>query len=264
MSSAHLTIARRAALGAGRILLKHFSKLQSLKIREKNPNDFVTEADLAAEKEILQQIQKSYPDHAIECEESGIIGDADSRFRWVIDPLDGTTNYIHGFPHFAVSIALNKDNKTIVGVIFDPVKNELYEAVRNEGATLNECRIRVSNRNTLAGALLGTGVPYHCRDDLNHYLSVLRKLIHGTAGIRRAGAASLDLAYVASGRLDGFWEFGLRPWDIAAGALLVREAGGRIGDMSGGDTYKETGHIVAAAPAVYDLMIKRTGETEGD
>ena len=238
--------------------MRYFSNVKSVAVKSKGPNDFVTEADIAAEKDIVQHILRAYPDHAILCEEQGLVGNQESRYCWVIDPLDGTTNFIHGFPHFAVSIALKKDQQEIVGVVYDPLKNDFFEAVRGEAAFLNGFRIRVSDRSSLSGALLGTGVPYHSRKDLDLYLKVLRSLIHGTAGIRRPGSATLDLAYVAAGRLDGFWEFGLRPWDIAAGVLLVQEAGGLVGDMEGNETYKETGHIVAAPPIVYRQMLERT------
>ena len=256
MTAPQLTIAKRAALQAGRILLQHYGRVSKSEVHAKQPNDFVTKADLTAEHSIVEAILKAYPDHAILGEESGA-SPSDSPYCWVIDPLDGTTNYIHGFPHFAVSIACRKDEQTIVGVVYDPLKNELFEASRGEGAFLNDARIRVSGRQTMSGALLGTGIPYRNAADLDAYFGVLRSLIKGSAGVRRAGAAALDLAYVAAGRFDGFWEFKLRPWDIAAGALIVIESGGKVGDMHGGPGYLEAGHIVAAAPVIYEKMLRR-------
>ena len=257
MSSAYANIAEKAALSAGRIMLRGFGRRELLKTRAKQPNDFVSETDISCEREILTQLNKAYPDHAILGEEAGLVGSKDSSYRWIIDPLDGTTNFLHGIPHFAVSIALMKDEVALVGVIFDPCKNDLFTAVKGEGAMLNKRRIRVTERRNLKGALLGTGIPYNPQRDLDQYLRGLKSLIHDTAGVRRAGAAALDLAYVAAGRLDGFWEFELQPWDIAAGALLVQEAGGMVSDFDGGNDYLSSGNTLAANPALLKKMLER-------
>lgn len=258
--SPYLNIAREAALNAGRILLRYADRAHTLQITDKGGNDFVSNADMEAEQAIVQRLTSAYPEHLVICEEIGQVGPADSNYQWLIDPLDGTTNFIHNFPHYAVSIGLRKDNDIIAAVVYDPIKNELFEASRGGGATLNNRKIRVGKKTSLSGALLGTGVPYSNPQDLDEYLAVLRELIKGTAGIRRAGAAALDLAYVAAGRLDGFWEFGLRVWDIAAGALLVREAGGQIGDLSGGGRHFETGDTLAANPTLFEKMRARIDE----
>lgn len=261
--SRFLNIAIAAAVGAGKIILQRFHDV-SYEVKEKTPNDFVTEVDLAAEKEILYQIQKFFPQHSILSEEQGLIADQDSDYQWLIDPLDGTTNFLHRFPHFAVSIALKHKDEIIVGVVYDPTRNELFAAEKGQGAKLNNRRIRVSNQPSLKAALLGTGIPYQHREHVDHYVKILGALIQGTAGIRRAGAAALDLAYVAAGRLDGFWEFGLNPWDIAAGVLLVSEAGGLVGDLSGGQKHLETGDTLAACPRLFEEMAQRIKVCERD
>lgn len=257
MLSAYANIAEKAAVAAGRIMLRGVKRLETLTVHAKSRNDFVSEIDIACEREIIAQLNKAYPDHAVLAEESGFSGDKDSEYRWIVDPLDGTTNFMHDIPHFAASIALMKKDTLLVGVIYDPCKNELFTASKGQGALLNQRRIRVSDRRKLEGALLGTGVPYSEERDLGHYLRVLQSLIRDTAGIRRAGAAALDLAYVAAGRLDGFWEFQLKPWDIAAGALLVQEAGGAVGDLSGGRDHLRSGDTMAANPALLKEMLGR-------
>ena len=251
------TIAERAALAASRVMVRKLSKVSSLEIQTKAPNDFVSEVDIACEREIFRHIQKAYPDHALLSEESGEAGNENSEYRWVIDPLDGTTNFLHELPHFATSIALMHRDDLIVGVVYDPNRNELFSAAKGKGATLNQRKIRVAQRQTLDAALLGTGIPYQHRKEVGKYMKVLSRLIEGTAGVRRAGAASLDLAYVAAGRLDGFWEFDLNVWDIAAGTLIVQEAGGMVGDLSGGFDHIETGNTLAANPALFKQMSDR-------
>lgn len=248
-----LNIAVRAARNAGNIIVRAMEHIERLNITEKSENDFVTEVDRAAEKEIIRTIHNAYPSHAIMAEESGIQGESD--FQWIIDPLDGTTNYLHGFPQFAVSIALK--NKTVIeqAVVYDPLRQELFTASRGRGAHLNDRRIRVSSRRNLDGALLGTGFPFKQQEDLDTYLATFKALFPMTAGIRRAGSAALDLAYVASGRLDGFWELGLNPWDIAAGALLLEEAGGFISDFAGNQNFMESGNVVAANPKIQKMML---------
>ena len=249
-----LNIAVRAARTAGSIIVRYLERVDSLTVTAKRRNEFVSDVDREAEAVIIEVIRKAYPDHAVLAEESGSRGD--DEFRWIIDPLDGTTNYLHGFPQFAVSIALEHRGRLDQGVIFDPLRQELFTASRGEGARLDERRIRVSNRAHLRGALLGTGFPFRRMDDLNTYLETFRALAPRTAGIRRAGAAALDLAYVAAGRLDGFWEFGLEAWDMAAGVLIIQEAGGMVCDAEGGVGHMESGDIIAGNPKVLRELVK--------
>lgn len=250
-----LNIAVRAARNAGNIIVRALEHIDRLNIRTKSENDFVTEVDKAAEQEIIRTIRKSFPHHAILAEESGAQSGDD--FQWIIDPLDGTTNYLHGFPQFAVSIALRHKNTVEQAVIYDPLRQELFTASRGRGALLNDRRIRVTSRPGLNGALLGTGFPFKQQQFLDAYLDTFKALFSMTSGIRRAGAASLDLAYVAAGRLDGFWEIGLSPWDFAAGVLLVEEAGGFVCDFAGGKDYFDTGNLVAANPKVTKAMLEK-------
>lgn len=251
-----LNIAVKAARAAGQVIARNAHRLDTLTIQDKQPNDFVTEVDQAAEREIIRVIRRAYPDHGILAEESGA-RDTDHDFVWVIDPLDGTTNFIHGIPQFAVSIAVRHRGRLEQAVVYDPIKEELFTASRGGGAFLNSRRIRVTGLKDLSGALLGTGIPFREEQDLDHYLRTLRVLLPGTAGVRRPGAASLDLAYVACGRLDGFWEMGLNEWDMAAGVLLVQEAGGLVSDLRGGNDYLEHGNVVAAGPKVFKAMLQR-------
>lgn len=248
-----LNIAVRAAREAGKIIMYHFQRLDTLTVSSKAKNDFVSEVDFKAEQTIIQTIHKAYPDHAILAEESGAQGD--NEFEWVIDPLDGTTNFLHGFPQFAVSIALRHKGRLTQGVVYDPVSQDLFTASRGGGANLNDRRIRVSNARGLDGALLGTGFPFRQQEHLDMYLETFKALFPNTSGIRRPGSAALDLAYVAAGRLDGFWELGLSQWDMAAGALLILEAGGIVGDFSGGHQYLEKGHIVAGNPKMFKAIL---------
>ena len=247
-----LNIAVRAARAAGDAIMRHYDRLDAVTAHAKQRNDFVSEVDREAEAHIIRIIQRAYPDHGILAEESGRHDGAD--YLWIVDPLDGTTNFLHGFPHFAVSIALQHDGRLELGVIYDPIRQELFTATRGGGAALNNRRMRVSTRRSLDGALLATGFPY--RDDQAHetYLGLLRAFMGATAGIRRPGAAALDLAYLAAGRVDGFWELALNRWDIAAGALMVREAGGIIADLYGGTDYLASGNILAANPKVFHEM----------
>lgn len=249
-----LNIAVRAARSAGNIITRSMARLDSLTIQVKDRNDFVSEVDREAEDEIIGILRKAYPNHAILAEESGLTSGDD--FQWIIDPLDGTTNFLHGFPQFAVSIALRHQGRMQVAVVYDPLSQDLYTATRGAGATLNDRRIRVSNRHSLDGALLGTGFPFRAQQHLDTYLDMFRALFPQSAGIRRAGAAALDLAYVAAGRLDGFWEIGLSPWDMAAGLLLIQEAGGLSSDFSGGHNHLEHGNLVAGNPKVFAEILK--------
>ncbi len=250
-----LNIAVRAARKAGDIIARFSNTVDTLTISNKAENDFVSEVDHLAEQAIIQIILKAYPDHGILAEESGG-HNADSEYQWIIDPLDGTTNFLHGFPQYAVSIGLRLKNRMEVAVVYDPIKQEMFTASRGRGAHLNDKRIRVTNRSSLKGALLGTGIPFRNLDNLDTYLAMLRALLPDTAGIRRAGSAALDLAYVAAGRMDGFWEYGLNPWDMAAGILLVEEAGGIISDFQGGFDYFESGNIVTANPKILKAMLQ--------
>jgi len=251
-----LTIAIRAARAAGTVIYRSMDKVENLKVTTKAANDFVSDVDKQAEAAIISTIQKAYPDHVIKAEESGLSkGNPD--FQWIIDPLDGTTNFLHSFPQFAVSIAFRERGRLSQAVIFNPVNQELFTASRGEGAKLNDRRLRVSKQKGLEGALLGTGFPFKMQEHLDVYLETFKALFPMTAGIRRPGSAALDLAYVAAGRLDGFWEIGLNDWDMAAGALLVEEAGGLVSDFSGGSEYLETGNIVCGNPRVFKEILQK-------
>ncbi|HEY4732740.1 MAG TPA: inositol-1-monophosphatase [Gammaproteobacteria bacterium] len=249
-----LNIAIRAARNAGNVIVRHVGHIDSLNITSKGYNDFVSEVDGLAEAEIINVLRKAYPDHGILAEEGGKKDGSD--YQWIIDPLDGTTNFLHGFPQFAVSIALQHKNKMQQAVVYDPLRQELFTATHGSGAFLNDRRIRVSKAKGLEGTLIGTGFPFKHPEHLDAYLVMFKTLHLQTAGIRRAGAASLDLAYVASGRLDGFWEIGLKPWDMAAGVLLIQEAGGLVSDFGGGNEFLETGNIVAGTPKVFKKIIQ--------
>lgn len=254
-----LNIAVKAARRAGQVINRASNDLDLIKVSTKQPKDFVTEVDKAAEAAIIEILREAYPDYRILAEESGQSAGRDgqdSEYQWIIDPLDGTTNFIHGMPQYAVSIALAKSGIVEQAVVFDPNRNELFTASKGSGAFLNERRIRVSKRLKLQDSLLGTGFPYRTLDQIDTYLAIFKELAQRTAGMRRPGAASLDLAYVACGRYDGFWEFGLAPWDMAAGALLVAEAGGLVSDMRGDGTYLETGNIIAGTPKVFSPLLK--------
>ncbi len=255
-----VNIALRAARKAGENIVRASDDLDRIDVLTKGANDFVTEVDMAAEQEIIYHLQKAYPDHAILGEEGGLVGEEDAEYRWLIDPLDGTTNFIRGIPHYAVSIACLHRGKVEHAVIVDPVRREEFTASRGRGAQLNGRRLRVSKRTSLDGALLGTGIPFkdHCDDQLEPYAKSIQVLASQCAGIRRAGAAALDLAYVAAGRLDAFWEIGLAPWDIAAGALLVKEAGGLVADINGSDDYLQSGNIVCGNPKCFKAVLQAT------
>jgi myo-inositol-1(or 4)-monophosphatase len=234
--------------------------LERIDVRAKGVNNFVTEVDVAAEKEVIYHLRRAYPEHDILGEETGLTGSGKAEYRWLIDPLDGTTNFIRGIPHYAVSIACLRRGKPEHAVILDPVRREEFTASRGRGAQLNGRRIRVSKLSGLDGALLGTGIPFkdHCDDKLGPYSRCIELLAGQCAGIRRAGAASLDLAYVAAGRLDGFWEIGLSAWDIAAGALLVREAGGLVADVDASENFLESGNVVCGNPKCFKAVLQAT------
>lgn len=248
-----VTIAVKAARRAGRVITRGAQNLDSLTIRHKSLNDLVSEVDRAAEEAIIDTIRSSYPDHAILAEESGAAGESDT--LWIIDPLDGTTNFLHGFEQYAVSIGIAQKGVLTHAVVYDPCRNDLFTATRGRGAYLNDRRLRVSKRDKLIDGLIGTGFPFRMFDHLDSYTAMLKDMMQKTAGIRRAGAAALDLAYVAAGRLDGFFEIGLAPWDMAAGALLITEAGGIVGDLEGKDGFMKSGRVVAGSPKIYEQLI---------
>jgi len=250
-----VNIAIKAARRAGEIMIRQMNRLESLEIMEKGRNDFVSQVDRAAEDAIIEVIRDHYPDHAILAEESGAAGEHE--VQWIIDPLDGTTNYLHGFPVFSVSIAVREAGELQHGVVYDPLRQEIFSASRGQGAQLDGRRIRVSRQTTLRGALISTGFPYRMLDQhMDVYLQMLRKVMIETAGVRRPGSAALDLCYLAAGRVDGFWELGLSQWDIAAGALIIREAGGRISDFRGTDDFLDSGNVVGGTPKVYAALSK--------
>jgi myo-inositol-1(or 4)-monophosphatase len=249
-----LNIGVRAARRAGEIIVRSMNRLHTLDVRSKGHNDFVSEVDMHAEQEIISTIRKSYPDHGFHGEEGGRSGS--DEMVWIIDPLDGTTNFLHGFPQFCVSLAFQRRGRMEHAIVYDPLRQELFTASRGDGAQVDGRRIRVSKQITLDGSLIGTGFPYrHNKQWLDSYLQMMRVIIEQTAGVRRPGAAALDLAYVAAGRLDGFWELGLQPWDTAAGSLLITEAGGLVGTLTGAE-YQGGGDIVAGTPKVYAALIE--------
>lgn len=254
MSRPAVNVAVRAARAAGQIILRHMNRLESLAVVEKQQLDFASEVDRLAEAEIIRELKRAYPRHAILAEESGATGQ--SKSTWIIDPLDGTHNYLRGFPHFCVSIALVEHGDPIIGVVFDPLRNEIFTASKGDGAFLNDRRIRVGKRDGLEGALLATGFPFRQRAHLDTQIGMTRALLREAEDLRRTGSAALDIAYVAAGRIDGFYEIGLKPWDMAAGVLLVREAGGKHCDFVGRDGMPESGNLLAGNIKVVDAMVK--------
>jgi myo-inositol-1(or 4)-monophosphatase len=252
-----LNIAVRAARRAGDLIVRNLDRVSSLQVQAKGRNDYVSEIDQMAERDIIETVRRVHPDHAFLCEESGRSGASD--VLWIVDPLDGTTNFLHGFPQFAVSIAVEIRGRLEHAVIYDPMRQELFTASRGYGAQLDGRRIRVSKQITLDGALIGTGFPYRANARwIDEYMAMLRAVMLETAGIRRPGSAALDLAYVAAGRTDGFWEIGLSPWDTAAGTLLITEAGGRIGTLTG-EPYQQGGHVIAGTPKVFEALVACIG-----
>lgn len=250
-----LNIAVNAARQAGDIIIRHMEQVDRLQITAKNSHEYFSEVDIKAEQAIISTIQKAYPQHGILAEESGY-QEGDGESFWIIDPLDGTSNYLHGFPYFSVSIALKCKNRIEHGVVYDPLRHECFAASRGRGARLNDRRIRVSKQTQLNASLLGTGVPFRDITLAQRFLPTFEALIGKCAGVRRTGSAALDLVYVASGRLDGFWEIGLRPWDIAAGTLIIREAGGLVSDANGGEDFMKNGDVVAGTPKVFKSLLQ--------
>lgn len=253
-----LNIALNAARLAGDVIIRHLDQIDRLKITEKSSQDFCSEVDLKAEQLIISTIHKAYPEHGIMAEESGY-QEGNGESIWIIDPLDGTSNYLHGFPFFSVSIALQVKGRIEHGVVYDPLRHECFSASRGRGARLNDRRIRVSKQTQLNHSLLGTGIPFRDVSLAKRYLPTLEALSGKCAGVRRTGSAALDLAYLAAGRVDGFWQFGLRPWDLAAGALLIKEAGGLVSDAKGGEDFLNTGDVVAGTPKVFKALLQTIG-----
>lgn len=261
MLAPQVNIAARAAREAGKIIRRAAEDVSSIDVQKKGMNDFVTEVDRACEQTIIMAIKKSYPTHSILGEESGFTeGSGEGKdWEWVIDPLDGTTNFIHGFPQYCISIALKHKGRVEHGLIYDPLREEEFSASRGRGAALNGRRLRVTNLPSLEGALIGTGFPFR-KDQAPHmdaYLAMFKDIASEAAGLRRPGSAALDLAWLAAGRMDGFFELGLSEWDIAAGSLMVTEAGGLIGDIAGGHRHMENGNVVAASPKVFKSLLQK-------
>ncbi len=259
--SAYIATAVKAARRAAKEILRAANDLDRLTVEAKAANDFVTSADKAAEEAIVQELQAAYPRHAFLTEEAGRIG-GKSDYLWIIDPIDGTTNFMHGLPQYAVSIALAYRGEVVAAVIYDVAKNELFTAAKGQGAFLDNRRIRVSDTVDLRRSLIGTGFPFRRTDDFDAYMPGFRKVAERSAGIRRPGSAALDLAWVACGRYDGYWEAGLKPWDIAAGGLLVLEAGGLITDLEGGEKWLETGSVCCGTPRIFAKLLPLVGRLE--
>jgi myo-inositol-1(or 4)-monophosphatase len=253
-ASANLNVMIKAARRAGRTLVRDFGEVENLQVSSKGPGDFVSRADTRAEEIVRGELTEARPNYGWLGEESAEVRGADPTRRWIVDPLDGTTNFLHGIPHWAVSIALEHKGEIVAAVVYDPAKDEMFVAEKGSGAYLNDRRIRVSGRREMITMLFGTGIPFGGSPLLPETLKDLARLTPRTAGIRRMGVAALDLAYVAAGRLDGFWERSLNPWDIAAGLLLVREAGGLVGGMGPGDDPMETGNVIAANAEVFEAF----------
>ncbi|MDD5029953.1 MAG: inositol monophosphatase family protein [Rhodoferax sp.] len=256
-----INVAVKAARAAGAIINRAALDVESVRVSQKQVNDFVTEVDQASEQAIIETLLTAYPGHAIWAEESGHEhGAKDSEFVWIIDPLDGTTNFIHGLPIYCVSIALAVKGKIEQAVVYDPTRNDLFTATKGRGAYMNNRRLRVAKRIRLQECLIATGFPYRVDDDVKFYLTMLGDVIQRSAGVRRPGAAALDLAYVAAGFTDGFFELGLQPWDVAAGSLLITEAGGLVGNLSGDANFLEQRECLAANPRIYGQLVALLGK----
>ncbi|SES70746.1 inositol-1-monophosphatase [Thalassotalea agarivorans] len=259
-----LNIAVRAARNAGKVIVRTFEQTDKVEVDLKGQNDLVTNIDREAESIIIDTIKNAYPEHSIIGEETGVVSGEDDSYQWIIDPLDGTTNFVKGIPHFAVSIALKVNGKLDQAVVFDPIRGELFTASRGKGAQLNGMRIRVNKAKELSGAVLATGFPFKQKQHMNAFMEMFKAMFTKTADMRRAGSAALDLAYVAAGRVDGYFELGLKPWDSAAGELLVIEAGGLVTDFRGGAEQSKTGNIIAASPKLVKEMVKDVRPFLGD
>ena len=257
--SALINVMSRAAERAGRALIRDFGEVEQLQVSRKGPADFVSTADHKAEKIVRQELQRARPDYSFLMEESGRIDRNDTQHVWIVDPLDGTTNFLHGLPHFCVSIGLARDDEVIAGVIYDPLKDELFWAEKNNGAYLNDQRLRVSARRQLSDALLATGIPFRLHEGTpvkEKFMEQLHCVMGRLAGVRRFGSAALDLAYVAAGRYDGYWENGLQQWDVAAGLLIVREAGGFVTELDGKRYELGAPDILAANDGLHEPLIR--------
>jgi myo-inositol-1(or 4)-monophosphatase len=254
MARPAVNVAVRAARAAGSIILRYMNRVEHLAVEEKSRHDYVTEVDRLAEAEIVRELKRAYPAHAILGEETGASGKSDK--VWIVDPLDGTHNYLRGFPHFSVSIGFMDHGDLVHAVVYDPMRDELFTASKGDGAFVNDRRMRVTKRETLEGALLGTGFPYRQRQHLEAQLNMTRALLTEAEDIRRTGSAALDLAYVAAGRMDGYFELGLKPWDMAAGCLLVREAGGQFADFAGATGMPANGNLVAGNHHLVQAIVK--------
>ena len=265
--SAIINVMVQAAMKAGRSLSRDFGEVQNLQVSLKGPGDYVSQADRKAEEIIFAELSKARPGYAFLMEERGAVEGDDGQHRWIVDPLDGTTNFLHGIPIFSISIGLERQGQMVAAVVYNPAMDELYTAERGGGAFMNDRRLRVAARTRLSDAVIGTGVPRLGRGHHGNYLIELRHVMAEVAGIRRLGSAALDLAYVAAGRLDGFWEENLSAWDMAAGILLVREAGGRVGLLEGEGSLFGPGTVIAGTPAIYDklqaLLLEATPPSEG-
>jgi myo-inositol-1(or 4)-monophosphatase len=251
LKPAIINVMEAAARKAARSLVHDFGEVEQLQVSKKGPSDFVSNADLKAERILRRELGKGRPRFGLLMEESGEERGEDSSNRWIVDPLDGTTNFLHGLPHFAISIAHERDGEIVAAVVHEPIREEMFWAERGTGAYLNDRRIRVSARTRLSDALIATGIPFRGRETHPRYMDTLAAVVPKIAGIRRFGSAALDLAYVAAGRYEGFWEFGLSSWDIAAGILLVREAGGLVSEVEGGAMMLETGSVLAATELLH-------------
>lgn len=256
-----LNIAERAARAAGNIIARNIGQ-DSFGVEEKRKDDLVTDIDRECELKITEILSKAYRDHAILGEEGGLKGNPDSEYVWVIDPIDGTTNFVKGIPHCAVSIGLQQKGRTVLGVVFDPIRNEMFTASAGEGAYLNDRRIRVNDHQSLDGAIIGTAFPTRYRERLDAYMELFGRLIRQCADVRRSGCASLDLCYSAAGRFDAYLEQGLKPWDFCAGALIVREAGGIVTDFAGSPAYTKTGNIVAGNPYIVKNLLSKVCDAQ--
>jgi myo-inositol-1(or 4)-monophosphatase len=254
--SAILNVMVQAAMKAGRSLSRDFGEVQNLQVSMKGPGDYVSQADRKAEEILFTELSKARPGYAFLMEERGLIEGDDGQHRWIVDPLDGTTNFLHGIPLFAISIALERQGQIVAGVVYNPAMDELYTAERGGGAFMNDRRLRVAGRTKLIDAVIGCGVPHLGRGQHGNFLVELRNVIAEVSGVRRLGSASLDLAYVAAGRMDGFWETGLSAWDVAAGILLIREAGGFISDFAGGQNMLDGGSIVVGNEIIQRALLK--------
>ncbi len=253
--SATINVMAQAAHKAARHLLRDFGEVEHLQVSIKGPGDYVSAADRRSEQILRQELARARPGFAFLLEESGAIGASDADHRWIVDPLDGTTNFLHAVPHFAISIALERQGELVAGVVYDPIKDEMFAAEKGAGAYLNDRRLRVSRRGELAACLIGTGIPVlDWPGRAQGFAAQLERVSDQVAGIRRLGTASLDLAYIAAGRFDGFWEYGLKPWDMAAGIVLVREAGGLVGRLDGDPDLLGQGTLIASNPALYERL----------